>query len=66
MTSRQARRAAENELFFITVVDYGLAGRWKKTAVTPDATPINKPPINVPTRLPTPPTMHRDELGTSG
>src|ERR1700690_154031 len=35
----------------------------KNTAVTPDATPISRPPSSVPVRLPTPPTMMAMKLG---
>ncbi len=34
-----------------------------KTAVTPEATPISNPPMSVPGRLPTPPTMMAMKLG---
>src|SRR5512143_654845 len=37
----------------------------KNTAVTPDATPISRPPSNVPVRLPTPPTRMAMKLGIS-
>src|SRR3984893_8164612 len=37
----------------------------KKTAVTPEATPMSKPPSSVPARLPTPPTMMAMKLGIS-
>src|SRR6476659_8130979 len=35
----------------------------KNTVVTPEATPISKPPSNVPGRLPRPPTMIATKLG---